>query len=54
MLMDLMYLADYTVMCVLEEFKNDAVLSSTDRVLKTLAQNNAKEQIKVHSSDAKS
>ncbi|KND02792.1 uncharacterized protein SPPG_01873 [Spizellomyces punctatus DAOM BR117] len=39
-------LNDYTVMCVLEEFKNDAVLSSTDRVLKTLAQNKAKEAIK--------
>ncbi|KAI9098268.1 import receptor [Phlyctochytrium arcticum] len=36
-------LNDYTVMCVLEEFKNESVLGSTDRVLKSLAQNKAKE-----------
>ncbi|TPX64440.1 hypothetical protein SpCBS45565_g05841 [Spizellomyces sp. 'palustris'] len=39
-------LNDYTVMCVLEEFKNDTVLSSADRILKTLAQTKAKEAIK--------
>ncbi|KAI8819490.1 import receptor [Fimicolochytrium jonesii] len=39
-------LNDYTVMCVLEEFKNESVLGSCDRILKNFAQSKAQEQIK--------
>ncbi|KAJ3186541.1 TOM (translocase of outer membrane) complex component [Gaertneriomyces sp. JEL0708] len=35
-------LNDYTVVCVLGEFKNDSVLAATDRVLKSMAQQKAK------------
>ncbi|KAJ3003862.1 TOM (translocase of outer membrane) complex component [Thoreauomyces humboldtii] len=39
-------LNDYTVMCVLEEFKNDTALAATDRVLKIIASTKAAEAMK--------